>query len=58
MSSAVYIGNTLVGDDGDPLEPQFYNGIPARDLTATDYAALSPSDQLLVQNGLLYTFTP
>lgn len=33
---------------------EFYSGVPARDLTAEEFAALAPDQQAAVQSGRLY----
>lgn len=33
---------------------EFYRGVPARDLTAEEFAALDPEQQAAVQSGKLY----
>jgi hypothetical protein len=58
VSTAQYVGNTAPADDRDPLEPGFYNDIPARDLTADDWNALTADQQALVSSSSLYVVTP
>lgn len=36
----------------------YYNGIPARDLTDSEYAALSPEQKRLVDSSKLYELVP
>lgn len=36
----------------------FYEGVPARDLTAEEYAALLPNERKLVDKGVIYEVVP
>lgn len=55
MATATYTG-TL--DPADEFPNDYYQDIPARDLTDEDYALLTPDQQALVQVGSLYIFHP
>jgi len=39
-------------------ERRFYEGIPARDLSSGDYAALSAEQRRLVDSGVIYEVVP
>jgi len=39
-------------------ERHFYDGIPARDLSQSDYAALSDEQRRLVDSGVIYEVAP
>ena len=55
MAKTSYRFNGRRDGDGTPLE--YYSGIPARDLTADDYADLTPELKDLVKASKLYTST-
>jgi len=39
-------------------ERRFYEGVPARDLSEAEYAALTPEQRRLVDSGVIYEVAP